>query len=266
MRALARDARMILMDEPTAALSADETERLLDVIRRLAAEGTTIVLVSHYLDEVLSVSETVTVMRDARVVRTGPASVETAQTLVAAMVGREVDLTYPPKAVQPDAPVVLEARGLRRGAAVRDVSLEIRAGEILGLAGLIGAGRTETARLLFGADRPDEGEILVDGKPVHLRGPQRCDRARHRDGSREQEGRGPAAPPLDPREHHALDARRATAWRASFGGRASAARAEPLRPPRRARHRHRGDRRLPLGRQPAEGAASPAGWRGRRAS
>jgi ribose transport system ATP-binding protein len=172
MRALARDARMILMDEPTAALSADETERLLEVIRRLAAEGTAIVLVSHYLDEVLAVSETVTVMRDARVVRTGPASAETPQTLVSAMVGREVDLTYPPKAVQPDAPVVLEARGLRRGGAVRDVSFHVRAGEIVGLAGLMGAGRTETARLLFGADRLDAGEILIDGQPVHLHDPR----------------------------------------------------------------------------------------------
>ncbi len=171
MRALARDARMILMDEPTAALSVDETERLLDVIRRLAAEGTTIVLVSHYLDEVLAVSETVTVMRDARIVRTGGASVETAQTLVAAMVGREVDLTYPPKDVRTEAPVVLEARRLRRGSAVQDVSFHLRAGEIVGLAGLVGAGRTETVRLLFGADHLDSGEILIEGKPVHLRGP-----------------------------------------------------------------------------------------------
>jgi rhamnose transport system ATP-binding protein len=172
MRALAREARMILMDEPTAALTADETERLLDMIRRLSAEGTTIVLVSHYLDEVLAVSETVTVMRDARVVRTGPASAETAQTLVSAMVGREVDLTYPPKAVAPDTPVVLEVRGLCRGAVVRDVSLHVRAGEILGLAGLVGAGRTETARLLFGADQLEAGEILLDGTPIHLRNPR----------------------------------------------------------------------------------------------
>jgi rhamnose transport system ATP-binding protein len=172
MRALARDARMILMDEPTAALTADETERLLGMIRRLSAEGTTIVLVSHYLDEVLAVAETVTVMRDARVVRTGPAAAETAQTLVSAMVGREVDLTYPPKAVAPDAPIVLEARGLCRGTVVRDVSLHVRAGEILGLAGLIGAGRTETARLLFGADHFEAGEILLDGTPIHLRSPR----------------------------------------------------------------------------------------------
>jgi ABC-type sugar transport system ATPase subunit len=177
MRALARHARMILMDEPTAALTADETERLLDVVRMLSAEGTTIVLVSHYLDEVLAVSETVTVMRDARVVRTGPASAETAQTLVSAMVGREVDLTYPPKALVPDAPVVLEARGLCRGSAVRDVSFAVRAGEIVGLAGLVGAGRTETARLLFGADRLDEGQILLDGEPVHLHRP--LDAIRH---------------------------------------------------------------------------------------
>ena len=172
LRALARHARMIVMDEPTAALTADETDRLLNVIRRLAGEGTSIVLVSHYLDEVLAVAETVTVMRDARVVRTGPAAVETPQTLVAAMVGRDVDLTYPPKAASPDAPVVLEARGLRRGDVVREVSLHVRAGEIVGLAGLVGAGRTETARLLFGADRSDAGEILLDGEPIAVRSPR----------------------------------------------------------------------------------------------
>jgi ABC-type sugar transport system ATPase subunit len=172
LRALARRARMIVMDEPTAALTADETDRLLNVIRRLAGEGTSIVLVSHYLDEVLAVADTVTVMRDARVVRTGPAAVETPQTLVAAMVGRDVDLTYPPKAASTDAPVVLEARGLRRGDVVREVSLHVRAGEIVGLAGLVGAGRTETARLLFGADRSDAGEILLDGEPIAVRSPR----------------------------------------------------------------------------------------------
>lgn len=171
MRALGRHARMILMDEPTAALTADEADRLLEVVRRLAAEGTTIVLVSHYLDEVLAVSQTVTVMRDARVIRTGPASAETAQTLVSGMVGREVDLTYPTKALAPDAPVVLETRRLTRGSAVRDVSFQVRAGEIVGLAGLVGAGRTETARLLFGADRLDDGQILLDGELIELHRP-----------------------------------------------------------------------------------------------
>jgi ABC-type sugar transport system ATPase subunit len=178
VRAIARDARLILMDEPTAALTADESERLLGVVRGLAAAGTAVVLVSHHLDEVLSVCERVTVMRDGHVVRTGPARNETAQSLVTAMVGRAVDTTYPDKRpAAADAPVVLEARALSRARAVSDVSLQVRAGEIVGLAGLVGSGRSEVARLLAGADHADAGEIVVDGAPVRLRHPR--DAARH---------------------------------------------------------------------------------------
>ena len=228
MRALARDARMILMDEPTAALSVDETERLLDVIRRLAAEGTTIVLVSHYLDEVLAVSETVTVMRDARIVRTGRASVETAQTLVAAMVGREVDLTYPPKDVRTEAPVVLEARRLRRGSAVQDVSFH--QAERRDRRSRASAPAAETVRLLFGADHLDSGEILIEGKPVHLRGPS--DAISHGIGmvpeSRKDEG---LLLLRSIRENITLDARVTTAGRASSARRRGAPRPSALRPP-----------------------------------
>jgi ABC-type sugar transport system ATPase subunit len=178
VRAIARDARLILMDEPTAALTADESDRLLGVIRALAAGGTAVVLVSHHLDEVLAVCEQVTVMRDGQIVRTGPAENETAQSLVTAMVGRAVDTTYPDKRpAAADAPVVLEARALSRGRSVAGVSLQVRAGEIVGLAGLVGSGRSEVARLLAGADRPDEGEIVLDGAPVRLRHPR--DAARH---------------------------------------------------------------------------------------
>jgi ABC-type sugar transport system ATPase subunit len=178
VRAIARDARLILMDEPTAALTADESERLLGVIRALAAGGTAVVLVSHHLDEVLAVCEQVTVMRDGQIVRTGAAENETAQSLVTAMVGRAVDTTYPDKRpAAADAPVVLEARALSRGRAVSGVSLQVRAGEIVGLAGLVGSGRSEVARLLAGADRADAGEIVLDGTPIRLRHPR--DAARH---------------------------------------------------------------------------------------
>jgi ABC-type sugar transport system ATPase subunit len=173
VRAIARDARLILMDEPTASLTGDETERLLTVVRALAAAGTAVVLVSHHLDEVLAVCERVTVMRDGHVVRSGPAGNETAQSLVTAMVGRAVDMTYPPKRPAADgAPVVLEARALSRALAVSDVSLDVRAGEIVGLAGLVGSGRSEVARLIAGADRADAGEIRLDGAPVRLRHPR----------------------------------------------------------------------------------------------
>jgi ABC-type sugar transport system ATPase subunit len=173
LRAIARDARVILMDEPTAALTIDESQRLLDTIRRLAAEGTSIVLVSHYLEEVLDVCDTVTVMRDGQLVRTAPAAQESPETLVRAMIGRELDVLMPQRRpAPPDAPVVLEARGLTRLGALGDVSLQVRAGEIVGLAGLVGSGRTEVARALFGADRFDSGEVLVEGQPVRLRHPR----------------------------------------------------------------------------------------------
>jgi len=177
LRAIARNARLLLMDEPTAALTRDETERLLDTIRALAAGGTSIVLVSHYLEEVLSVCDTVTSMRNGRVVRTSPSSDETPEKLVAAMIGRDMSLEFPEKVHPPaDAPVVLEARGLSRGRNLQDVSLTVRAGEIVGLAGLVGSGRTEVARAIFGADHLDSGEIAFDGKPVVVKSPRQAAR------------------------------------------------------------------------------------------
>ena len=176
MRAIARHARMIVMDEPTAALTRDESGRLLEIIRRLAADGTTVLLISHYLDEVLEVCDTVTVMRNGEIVRTGAAADETPQALVSAMVGRELTLEYPPKLPPAGTPTVLEVRALRPRGALEDVSFSIRAGEIVGLAGLVGSGRTEVARAIFGADPIDGGEILVEGKPVRVRSPRQATR------------------------------------------------------------------------------------------
>jgi len=165
------------MDEPTAALTRDETERLLDTVRTLAANGTAIVLVSHYLEEVLSACDTVTSMRNGRLIRSAPVKDETPETLVAAMIGREMSLEFPPKIYPPaDAHVVLEARGLNRGRELQDVSLTVRAGEIVGLAGLVGSGRTELARAIFGADRFDGGEIVFEGKPVSIKRPRQAAR------------------------------------------------------------------------------------------
>jgi ribose transport system ATP-binding protein len=131
------------------------------------------VLVSHHLEEVLEAARTITVMRDGRVVRTGPAGEETQGSLVNAMVGRALELTFPPRRPAPaTAPVVLAARGLSRAGAVDDVSLTVRAGEIVGLAGLVGSGRSEVAHAIFGADRLDSGEVLVEGRPLRLRGPR----------------------------------------------------------------------------------------------
>ena len=117
--------------------------------------------VSHFLPEVLSIADTVTVLRDGRVVHTKPAATETPATVVTAMLGRPMEMTFPDKVYPPDdAPTVLEVRGLTRSPVFEDISFEVRAGEILGLAGLIGSGRTEVARAIFGADRFDSGADL----------------------------------------------------------------------------------------------------------
>ncbi|MEZ5123021.1 MAG: sugar ABC transporter ATP-binding protein [Solirubrobacterales bacterium] len=167
LRAIARRARLIVMDEPTAALGPTEIEQLIATIRRLRDRGTTIVYVSHFLEEVLAIADTVTVMRDGRVVRTSPAAGETPATLVTAMLGRRMDQAFPAKVFPDDAaPTVLSVRGLSVAPLVHDVSFDVRAGEIVGLAGLVGSGRSETARAIFGAERLDDGTIHLDGQEI----------------------------------------------------------------------------------------------------
>jgi ribose transport system ATP-binding protein len=165
LRAVSRGSRLIVMDEPTAVLTTSETRALLALIRRLAADGVIVILVSHFLEEVLAVCDTVTVLRDGRHILTEPAAQHTPETLVAAMAGRTLELLFPElPAVPDDAPVVLEARGLGRGQSVRGVDLTVRRGEIVGIAGLVGSGRSELARLVFGADRPESGKVTVNGR------------------------------------------------------------------------------------------------------
>jgi len=174
LRSLARGARVLALDEPTAVLAEHEKANLLALIRRLAAGGTTVLLVSHFLDEVLSVADRVTVLRDGELVLTADAAEQTPASLVRHMVGRELDVLYPePAPVPADAPVRLAARGLSRGI-VSDVDLEVRAGEVLGIAGLVGSGRTETLRLLFGADPAAAGVVSVDGQELTRLSPRRA--------------------------------------------------------------------------------------------
>jgi len=172
LRALVRDAQLIIMDEVTAALTVDEASRLFDVVRSLKAEGRAVLYITHFLKEVIDLSDVISVLRDGSLVGTGPASVETPTSLVASMVGRTVELSFPEKRFPPaDAPVLLSVRGLYQKNVV-DVSLDVRAGEIVGLAGLIGSGRSEVARAVFGADRRSAGMVTVDGREVEIRRPR----------------------------------------------------------------------------------------------
>jgi ribose transport system ATP-binding protein len=180
MRALARDARVIVMDEPTSALTADEAAKLHDVIAWLRGEGRTVIYVTHFLDAVLEHCDRVTVMRDGRVVRTAPTADETKASIVEAMLGRALDMTFPdrPPAPPADAEPLVRLAAVRQGDAVRDVSLEVRPGEIVGLAGLVGSGRSEIARLIFGADALEAGEITIGGRAVTQLSPRRSVRDR----------------------------------------------------------------------------------------
>jgi ribose transport system ATP-binding protein len=170
-RALAFDARVIVMDEPTAALSDAEAGRLFEIVRDLQARGIAVVYISHRLDEIFALADRVVVLRDGRHVGARPKAGLGRKDLIELMVGRELAEEYPRRTGQPGA-VRLAVSGLARGRAVRDVSFQVRAGEILALAGLVGAGRTETLRLIFGADRKEAGEILLDGRPLEIRSPR----------------------------------------------------------------------------------------------
>lgn len=171
MRALSQDSRLIIMDEPSAALTADEVARLHQAIREIAGRGASILLISHFLEEVLDLTDHVAIMRDGQLVRSGPTADETVDKLVAGMVGKALATDYTHVERAEDRAVRLSVRGLSRKGAVDDVSFDIKQGEILGLAGLVGAGRSEIGRLIYGVDRRDGGVITVDGEAVEARHP-----------------------------------------------------------------------------------------------
>ncbi|HEY1774725.1 MAG TPA: sugar ABC transporter ATP-binding protein [Solirubrobacteraceae bacterium] len=178
LRAIARDARVIIMDEPTSALGAEEAAKLHDIIRQLRDDGTTIIYVSHFLDDVLRVADTVSVLRNGRLVTTLAASETSTDALVKAMIGENASVGYPPKRpASPAAPVILRVDNLGRRGAFTDVSFQVRAGEILGIAGLVGSGRSELLRAIFGADPPDTGEIFIAEKSLRPRSPKSAVRA-----------------------------------------------------------------------------------------
>lgn len=169
-RALAADARLIIMDEPTTALTEREVARLLDLIRTLKADGVAVLFVSHKLAEVLEVCETVVVLRNGAKVAEGPATEFDSASLTRAMTGRDV-ASEPPAPLDPAAPVLLQVDGLGRTGAFENVNLTLRSGEVLGVAGLLGSGRTSLAKALFGLVRPDKGRVALGGTAIPLGDP-----------------------------------------------------------------------------------------------
>lgn len=175
-KALSQDARILVMDEPSATLTPQEVERLLKIVRELRTQGLGIIYISHRLEEVYEISDRIMVLRDGGHVATRPTGELGREALIELMVGRKLENEFPSHEPR-IGDERLEVRGLSRGAAVRDISFSARAGEILALTGLVGAGRTETVRLLFGADQPDSGSIALDGEALHFSNPRQAIRA-----------------------------------------------------------------------------------------
>jgi rhamnose transport system ATP-binding protein len=170
-KSLSLDARVLVMDEPTASLSSHEVERLFTIIRQLRSRGVAILFVDHRMEEVFEIADRVSVLRDGRHVITAPIKELTPADAIRHMVGRRLEALFP-KEQATIGQVALEVRGLTRRGVFSDASFQVRQGEILGLAGLVGAGRTEIARVLFGIDRADAGEVLVAGKRVEIKSPK----------------------------------------------------------------------------------------------
>src|SRR5258708_5788298 len=184
-RALSMKSRLIVMDEPTSALSSSEVEKLFRIVRTLKAQGLSIIFVTHRLEEVMQICDRYTVLRDARLVGSGSIADATIDGIIRLIVGRQVNALFARRERAVVGDVVLSVEGLSRqgnaqdqnATVLADVGFEVRRGEILGIAGLVGAGRTEMARAVFGADPVDSGRVIVDGRHGQIRSPK--DAIRH---------------------------------------------------------------------------------------
>jgi simple sugar transport system ATP-binding protein/ribose transport system ATP-binding protein len=170
MRSISRNTKLIIMDEPSASLTVDEVQRLHHTIKELASKGVTILLISHFLEEVLDITQTVIVMRDGEVVRTGPTNLETVDSLVSGMVGRSLETRYFESQSASNNKVALSVQNVSNSF-LTNISFDIHEGEILGLAGLIGSGRTEIARAIYGADRITAGQLKIGGQLCEISSP-----------------------------------------------------------------------------------------------
>ncbi|BAJ62744.1 MULTISPECIES: sugar ABC transporter ATP-binding protein [Anaerolinea] len=187
-KAVSKNVKILIMDEPSAPLSVSEVERMFEIIRQLKRKGVTIIYISHRLEEIFKISDRVSVLRDGKYVATKLTSETNREELIRLMVGRELKETYPAR-TNPPGEIALEVKNLS-GNGVRDISFVVRKGEILGVAGLVGAGRTEMAMLIFGAAPIESGEIRANGKLVRIRSPQ--DAIQHRIGllTEDRKGKG----------------------------------------------------------------------------
>jgi ribose transport system ATP-binding protein len=167
-KALSFDAKIIVMDEPTSSLSKNEIELFFPIIQRLRDSGITVIYITHKLEEVFKICDNVTIMRDGMVAGESAVRDITRKQIIEKMVGRTLDMEYPARTAKPGE-VIASVKGLSRGTRLQNISFELRKGEILGIAGLVGAGRTELAEALFGADPPDKGDVYINGKKAVIR-------------------------------------------------------------------------------------------------
>ena len=172
-KAVSHNVKILIMDEPSAPLTTNEVEKLFILVRNLKAKGVTVVYISHRLSEIFELSDRVSVLRDGRYINTFITGETDKQSLISCMVGRELVETYPERNNSPSRPL-LEVKDLSCGDTLKKVSFTLRAGEVLGFGGLVGAGRTELVRAVFGADRKTSGSILVDGRPVDIGHPSQA--------------------------------------------------------------------------------------------
>lgn len=175
-KALSKDAKILIMDEPTSALTASEIKELFEVIRKLRAKGSGIIYISHRLEELEDIVDRVTIMRDGKLIQTGSFSSLTMDDIVRSMIGREITEKFPRVQVEKGS-IIFKVENLNAGKMVRNINFELRAGEIVGVAGLMGAGRTEMSRAVFGADKKEIGRIFVDGQEIEIHNPKDAIRA-----------------------------------------------------------------------------------------
>jgi simple sugar transport system ATP-binding protein len=174
-RALDRETRVLVLDEPTASLDSREVERLFAVLADIRSRGIAIVFITHFIDQVYAIADRITVLRNGRFAGTGPIAEVPRMRLVSMMLGKQIENTFThgpsPESIDTEHPSLVVAKGLGKTRTLQPIDLEVRAGEVVGLAGLLGSGRTETAKLLFGAEKADQGRLTVEGTLVSIRSP-----------------------------------------------------------------------------------------------